>query len=121
MNVRSTRSPRLKLNRDNRVKEVPMTHEIRHRVHRPATPDEKARHDQIRSEIEREAPELASWASSVVDQNVDRVRVGTVFTADEANIVKAIDDYAANHSLDNRGAVVRQALAKLLGIDVTSS
>ena len=44
--------------------------------------------------------------------------MGTVFTAEEAQVVKAIDDYAAKHALQHRGAVVREALAQLLGIEV---
>jgi hypothetical protein len=45
--------------------------------------------------------------------------VGTVFPAEEAHVVPAIDEYAAKHSLPGRGAVVREALARLLGIEMT--
>jgi len=43
-----------------------MTHEIRQRIQRPATPEEKERHRQIRQEIEEELPELKQWAQEVV-------------------------------------------------------
>jgi hypothetical protein len=51
-------------------------------------------------------------------QHEDRVAVGTVFTSEEAGILEAIDRYAATHSLPGRGAVVREALAHLLGIEM---
>ncbi|HEV3003930.1 MAG TPA: hypothetical protein VGX78_05685 [Pirellulales bacterium] len=95
-----------------------MSHEIRHRIVREATPEEKARHSTIRSEIENELPELKQWAREAAARHRDRVAVGTVFTADEANVVKAIDDFAAKHSLGSRSAVVREALAQLLQIEV---
>jgi type III secretory pathway component EscU len=95
-----------------------MTHENRQRIERPATPEEKARHQQIRQEIEEELPELKHWARSVAADHTDRIAVGTVFAADEAPVVKAIDEYAAKHSLQNRSAVVREALAQLLAIEV---
>ena len=95
-----------------------MTHDIRHRIKRPATPEEKARHQQIRQEIEEELPELKQWAQVVAAEHKDRVAVGTVFDANEALVVKAIDEYAAKHSLQNRSAVVREALAQLLAIEV---
>ena len=44
--------------------------------------------------------------------------VGTLFGAEEAHVVQAIDDYAASHALENRGAVVREALAHLLGVNI---
>ena len=95
-----------------------MPHEIRERIKRPPTPEEQERHDLIRKEIAEEMPDLKIWAKSAAAAHKDRVSVGTVFTADEANVVQAIDEYAATHSLQGRGAVVRQALANLLGIDV---
>ena len=49
-------------------------------------------------------------------QHRERIAVGTVFDADEAPVVKAIDDYAAKHTLQNRSEVVREALAQLLAI-----
>ena len=95
-----------------------MTREIRQRIERPATQEEKERHQQIRQEIEEELPELKQWARAAAAQHKERIAVGTVFTADEVQVLKAIDDYAAKHSLQNRGAVVREALAQLLGIEV---
>lgn len=85
---------------------------------RPATPEEAARHAQIRDEIEKELPELAQWARDAAARHRERVAVGTVFGADESAVVAAIDEYAEKHALGNRSAVVREALAKLLAIDV---
>ena len=95
-----------------------MTHEIRERILRPATPEERERHRQIRQQIEQELPELERWARKAASQNRERVPVGTVFTAEETSVLKAIDDYATKHSLQNRAAVVREALAQLLGIEI---
>lgn len=52
------------------------------------------------------------------DQHKERVVVGTIFAADEAHVIQAIDEYAARHFSGNRSAVVREALARLLAIDV---
>ena len=90
-----------------------MTHEIRQHIRRPATPEEKARHQQIRQEIDDELPDLKQWARAAAADHKERIAVGTVFDADEAPIVKAIDEYAAKHFLQNRSAVVREALAHL--------
>lgn len=95
-----------------------MTHKVRQRIVRPATPEEKERHELIRRETDGEVPELKQWARAAAARQKERVTVGTVFTADEASVVNAIDDYAAKHSLKHRGAVVREALAHLLGIEV---
>ncbi len=94
-----------------------MSHEIRKRILRPATPEEKERHRQIRQEIEADLPELKEWARAAAEHQ-ERVGVGTVFSAEEAQILKAIDDYAAKHALPSRGAVVREALASLLGVEI---
>ena len=96
-----------------------MTHEIRQRIQRPATQEEVARHQQIRQEIEEELPDLKQWARAAAAAHKERVAVGTVFDADEVSVVKAIDEYAAKHSLQNRSAVVREALAQLLAIEVS--
>ena len=96
-----------------------MTHEIRQRIQRPATQEEVARHQQIRQEIEEELPDLKQWAVEAAADHKERIAVGTVFDADEALVVKAIDEYAAKHSLQNRSAVVREALAQLLAIEVS--
>jgi hypothetical protein len=95
-----------------------MTHEIGKRTIRDATPDEKERHRAIRQEIQDELPDLKQWARETAAQHRERVAVGTVFTDQEAAVVEAIDDYAAKHSLPSRGAVVREALAHLLGIEM---
>src|SRR5437016_9926052 len=95
-----------------------MTHEIRQRIQRPATPEEKERHRQIRLEIEEELSDLKQWARAAAAHHKERIAVGTVFTADEAQVLAAIDEYAAKHALQNRGAVVREALAQLLGIEL---
>ena len=92
-----------------------MADEIRQRILRPATLEEKVRHQQIRQEIEEELPDLQQWARTVAAQHKERIAVGTVFDADEAPVVKAFDDYAAKHSLQNRSAVVREALVPRQG------
>jgi hypothetical protein len=95
-----------------------MTHEVRQRIQRAATQEEKDQHRQIRQQIEEELPELQQWARAAAMRHKERIAVGTVFTAEEAPVIKAIDEYAAKHSLENRSAVVREALAKLLGIEL---
>ncbi len=95
-----------------------MTNEIRKRIVRVATPEEKERHRAIRQEIQEGLPELKQWVRETAARHRERVVVGTVFTDQEATVLEAIDDYAAKHSLPNRGAVVREALAHLLGIDM---
>lgn len=94
-----------------------MTQQFR-RVHREATPEERERHREIRREIEDELPELKQWARGAATRNRERVAVGTVFTDRETAVVDAIDQYVAEHSLTDRGAVVREALAHLLGIEI---
>jgi len=95
-----------------------MAHEVHQRILRPATPEEKARHEEIRRQIEQELPELQNWARGVASRHQERVAVGTVFTTEEAKVLEAIDTYAAKHAFANRGAVVREALSKLLGIEI---
>ena len=95
-----------------------MSREIRQRIAREATPEEKERHHTIREEVERELPELNQWAREAAARHKERVGVGTVFTSEEAVVVDAIDDYAAKHALPGRGAVVREALAHLLGVEI---
>jgi hypothetical protein len=96
-----------------------MTREIRRRILREATPEEKERHRVIREEVQQELPELNQWAREAAARHQERVAVGTVFTDQEAVVLEAIDHYAMKHSLTSRGAVVREALAHLLGIDIT--
>jgi len=95
-----------------------MTHEVRKRIVRPATPEEKERHAEIRRQVEQDLPELQQWARQAAARHHERVAVGTVFTAAEASVVEAIDSYAARHALTDRSAVVRAALAQLLGIEI---
>jgi vacuolar-type H+-ATPase subunit H len=95
-----------------------MTHESRRRIIREATPEERERHREIRQEIEQELPELKQWAREAAARHRERVAVGTVFTDRETAVLEAIDNYAMEHSLTGRGAVVREALAHLLGIDI---
>jgi hypothetical protein len=95
-----------------------MTHEIRQRILREATPEEILRHQSIREEVQHELPELKQWARAAAARHQDRVVVGTVFTDEETVVLEAIDDYATKHSLAGRGAVVREALAHLLGIEI---
>ena len=95
-----------------------MTHEVRERILRPATPEEKERHRQIREQIEGELPEMKQWAREAAARHAGRTPVGTVFGAEEAHVVQAIDHYAADHALANRSAVVREALARLLSVDI---
>ena len=94
-------------------------HEIRNRIVRPATPDELERHAAVRQQIEGELPDLKRWAREAAAAQRARHAVGTVFNEGEAHVVEAIDKYAAEHSLPNRGAVVREALAHLLQIEVS--
>jgi hypothetical protein len=95
-----------------------MTNEIRNRIIREATPEEKERHRAIREEIEHELPELKQWARETAARHQEQVVVGTVLIGQETAVLGAIDDYAEKHSLTGRGAVVREALAHLLGIDI---
>ena len=57
-------------------------------------------------------------AREVAARHRDRIAVGTVFTAQEADVVEAIDNYAATHSLASRSVVVREALSRLLGVEI---
>ena len=95
-----------------------MTREIRRHILREATPEERERHRTIREEIRQELPELKQWARETAARHRERVAVGTVFTDEDTVVVEAIDQYATKHSLPSRGAVVREALAHLLGIDI---
>jgi hypothetical protein len=95
-----------------------MTHEVRQLILRPATPEEKERHAEVRRQVELELPELQQWAREAAARHQERVAVGTVFNAAEASVVAAIDSYAAKHALANRSAVIREALSQLLGIEI---
>ena len=98
-----------------------MTHEIRQRILRSATAEERERHQQIRQQVEPELSELQQWAREAATRHRDRVAVGTVFTAQEADVVEAIDNYAATHALPSRSVVVREALSRLLGVEIAKS
>jgi hypothetical protein len=95
-----------------------MAHEIRKRIVQEATPEEKERHCVIRGQVEQELPELNQWARAAAARHPERVAVGTVLTGEEAKAAEAIDAYAAKHCLPGRSAVVREALAQLLGIEL---
>jgi hypothetical protein len=96
----------------------PPAREMGKRIVRPATAEEARRHADVRRVIEEEVPEIKEWARQAVRQDDNRVAVGTVFSDDEKPVVEAIDAYAASHSLPNRGAVIREALAHLLNISI---
>jgi hypothetical protein len=98
---------------------INMAREIRERLTREASPEEKERHRRIRESVEQELPELTRWARDVATRHRERVAVGTVFSAKEADVLAAIDNYATSHSLSSRGAVVREALSQLLGIEIS--
>src|SRR5580658_7697609 len=95
-----------------------MSHEIRNRIVREATPEEKERHRAIREQVEQELPELKEWARQAAAKHRDRVSVGTILTGEETTVLQAMDKYAAEHSLPGRSAVIREALARLLGLDI---
>ena len=60
-----------------------MTREIRKRIIRPATAEEKQRHRSIREQVEQELPELKEWLDAAAQRHRERVAVGTVLTAQE--------------------------------------
>ena len=95
-----------------------MSYEIPRRIVRPATPEEQERHPLIRQQVAQELPEVQQWAREAAARHQERVTVGTVLSAEEADILAAMDAYAPKHSLRDRSAVVREALANLLGIDI---
>jgi hypothetical protein len=95
-----------------------MTHEIRKRIVREATTDEKERHRAIRERVEQELPGLRQWARAAAARQQDRIVVGTVLTGEEVKVLEAVDNYAAQHALPGRSAVVREALAQLLGVEI---
>jgi hypothetical protein len=87
------------------------------RILHQATAEERARHAEVRRQIEDEIPELLAWARQV--NGADQIAVGAVFTAQERPVIDAIDAYAAGHSLPGRAAVVREALGRLLGLRIS--
>ena len=70
------------------------------------TPKQRAEYRRMVAEEERDLPRKIKY------------RVEAVFQEKEQDVLTAIDQYATKHGLPNRGAVVRQALAKLLGIEL---
>jgi hypothetical protein len=50
-----------------------MPHEIRNRIIRSTTPEEAARHNQIREQIEQELPELTQWANAAAERRRGRI------------------------------------------------
>lgn len=95
-----------------------MADQRRKRIVREATSEERERHRVIREQVQRDLPELRAWARAAAARHQERVAVGTVLSGAETKLVQAIDDYAAKHSLSGRSAVVREALAQLLGVDL---
>lgn len=85
---------------------------------REATPEEKERHSVIRQQVKQDLPELLAWARAAAARHQKRIAVGTVLSGEETKFVEAIDDYAAKLALAGRSAVVREALAQLLGVDL---
>ena len=94
---------------------VESVREIR-RVVRPATPEERARHQKIRDQVATELPAVKRKAREALKRH----RVDPVFTLDEQHIWDALDSYAEEHELPNRCAVVRVALSRLLKTTSTS-
>lgn len=84
------------------------------RIIREATPVERQRYAEVRAAVEAERDDIVAWAREAGGQ----VAVGTVFTTDEIPVLEAIDAYAASHNLSGRSAVVREALSRLLDIQV---
>jgi hypothetical protein len=84
------------------------------RIMRAATPAERESHAALRAAVEAEREEIVAWAREAGGQ----VAVGTLFTTDEIPVLEAIDAYAASHNLPGRSAVVREALSRLLDIQV---
>lgn len=96
----------------------PRSREMGKRIVRPATAEEARRHSDVRRAIEDEVPEIKEWSRQAAQQGGSRVAVGTVFSDDEKLVIEAIDAYVASHSLPNRSAVIREALAHLLNISI---
>lgn len=80
------------------------------------TPAQKAEYRRKLAEAEHDLPELRRWAKRGLKQAKQRVEA--VFGANEQAVLSAVDQYAAEHDLPNRGAVVRVALGKLLGLEL---
>lgn len=96
----------------------PERREMGKRIVRPATDAERAQHAAVRAAVAEEYDEISAWARTAEGCATNRVAVGTIFTAAETPVIDAIDAYAARHDLPSRSAVVREALARLLGVPV---
>ena len=51
-------------------------------------------------------------------RTVSKQRLETVFSPEETQVLDVVDQYATEHGLPNRGAVVRVALSRLLGLEI---
>jgi hypothetical protein len=76
-----------------------VTHEIRERIVREATPEEKERRRAVRPETQTDLPELMQWAGETAAELRERLVVATVLTGQGTTAWKATDDYAAKHAL----------------------
>ena len=96
-----------------------MAQKLRNVINRPATADEKDRHRQIRAQVATELPRIQAKGRQILAETAEERRhLDTAFNSGEEYVFDAIDQFAASNSLANRGAVVRLALAKLLGIEI---
>src|SRR5438552_17117725 len=93
-----------------------MAHEIRQRIRREATPEEKERHRILREQIAQELPDLKKWATEAAARQRDQVAVGTVLKAEEIVVLVAIDSYAAKYSLTGCSDWLRESLITLWGV-----
>ena len=96
----------------------PEQHAPGKRIFREATPAERERHAAVRAAVETERSEIIAWAREEFARVGGDLAVGTMLTPEEIPILAAIDAYAASHNLPNRSAVVREALARLLDIQL---
>ena len=73
------------------------------------TPEQKEYFRHAREEVEAEYPPKKLPA---------RPRLEMVVAPEETKLLDAVDQYAAQHDLPNRGAVLRVALSKLLKLPI---
>ena len=96
-----------------------MARKIRNVINRPATAEEQERHRNIRAQVATEFPRIQAQGREILAETAEaRRHLDTVFNSEEEYVFDAIDQFAASNSLANRGAVVRMALSKLLGIEI---
>ncbi len=96
-----------------------MARKLRKVINRPATAEEKTRHRSIRAQVAAELPRIQAKGRQILAETAgERRHLDTVFISGEEYVFDAIDQFAASNSLANRGAVVRMALSKLLGIEI---